>query len=39
LHLNINKYEFHKIKVLYLELLILTKEIYMNFAKIKTILK
>ena len=39
LHLNINKCKFHKTEVLYLELLILTEEIYMNFAKIKTILE
>ena len=39
LHLNINKYEFYKTKVLYLELFILTKEIYINSTKIKTILK
>ena len=39
LQLNVDKCEFYKTKILYLDLIISTDDIHMNSAKIKTILK
>jgi hypothetical protein len=39
LQFNVNKYEFHKTKILYLDLIISTDGIRINSTKIKTILK
>ena len=39
LYLNINKYQFHVKKIMYLNLIIITKSLKMNSKKIENIIK